>query len=318
MNRNATIDILKLIMALMIIGQHAGFLGDVSKLGQYLTVNGVFRASVPIFLIINGFYFFSILHNGNQKNWFRRIFILYAIWMAIYSYYWLQLPSLSFANLSRLFQTIIIGYFHLWYIVGMLGAAIILTLMNGFSSRILWLSVAITFFTGIFIQYSGNYHLFQGLVLDKLFNQYWAHRNPLFFSYPFFCIGYLINKHNLHDRISLKTSTALSAIGLISLLGESYINYYQEGRDGGFDNLISLIIASPFILITCLKIKIQMDNRIFSLYSSSIYFSHVLILEFFSKFIPLNDTKLTFVVFLASAIFSFFIIKINNKFKFIL
>ena len=305
-------------MAFMIIGQHAGFLGDTSKLGQFLTVNGVFRASVPIFLIINGFYFFSTLHNENQKSWFRRIFVLYATWMTVYSYYWLQLPSLSFSNISKLAQTIIIGYFHLWYIVGMLGAAIIITLTAGFSSRTALIFVAITFLIGVFIQYAGNYHAYRGLVLDRLFNQYWAHRNPIFFSYPFFCIGYLIRKHNLHDRISLKTSITLSIIGLILLVGESYINYYQEGRDGGFDNLISLIVICPFAFITCSKIKIPIWSKNLSLYSSSIYFIHVLILEFLSKFIPLNDTRLTFSVFITSAILSFFVIKINYRFKFIL
>jgi hypothetical protein len=48
-------------MAFMIVGLHAGFLGEYTKLGHYLTVNGVFRVAVPVFLIINGFYFYPVL-----------------------------------------------------------------------------------------------------------------------------------------------------------------------------------------------------------------------------------------------------------------
>lgn len=58
MSRKISLDILKLLMSFMVVGLHAGFLGDVDLLGEYLTVNGIFRLAVPTFLVINGFYFF--------------------------------------------------------------------------------------------------------------------------------------------------------------------------------------------------------------------------------------------------------------------
>lgn len=51
MNRNFSLDILKLFMAFMVVGLHAGFLGDFTSLGEYLSVNGIFRIAVPIFLV---------------------------------------------------------------------------------------------------------------------------------------------------------------------------------------------------------------------------------------------------------------------------
>ena len=45
LNRNIALDILKLSLAFMVVGLHAGFLTDITSLGQYLTVNGVFKNS---------------------------------------------------------------------------------------------------------------------------------------------------------------------------------------------------------------------------------------------------------------------------------
>ena len=53
MQRNSTLDILKFIMAIMVVGLHARFLFETSSLGYHLTVQGIFRLAVPIFLLIN-------------------------------------------------------------------------------------------------------------------------------------------------------------------------------------------------------------------------------------------------------------------------
>ena len=57
MERNVSLDILKLSMAFMVVAAHARFLSEISPLGEYLTVNGLFRIILPVFLIINGFFF---------------------------------------------------------------------------------------------------------------------------------------------------------------------------------------------------------------------------------------------------------------------
>lgn len=50
LTRNISLDVLKLTMAFMVLGLHAGFLSDYSKSGEFLFVNGIFRIAVPIFL----------------------------------------------------------------------------------------------------------------------------------------------------------------------------------------------------------------------------------------------------------------------------
>tara|TARA_R110001583_G_scaffold192787_1_gene359773 strand:+ start:821 stop:1771 length:951 start_codon:yes stop_codon:yes gene_type:complete len=316
MGRNIALDILKLSMAFMVVGLHAGFLGDITPLGSYLTVNGIFRIAVPIFFLINGFYFYPIILKNSQVNWLKRVFILHVFWTVFYSYFWLNNPDFPF--IIVLLKNISIGYYHLWYLPAMLGAAIILVLVKTFSSNILFISILSTFICGVFMQYIGTYHLLEGNVLDKVLTYEFIYRNFLFFAYPFFCLGYLINKHSLHERISFKLISILSAIGLLTLTAESYINYYQYQRDGGIDIFLSLIFVCPLIFILFLKLQIPHKSKKIALYSSSIYFIHLFILNLYREYTDFNGSLLTLIAILTSVFFSFFIIKINVKFKFIL
>ncbi len=317
-SRNLTLDMLKLLMAFMVVGMHAGFLENVSQLWNYLTVNGVFRIAVPVFLLINGFYFHTIISKGEQNKWIKRVVALYISWMLFYSYYWFNFTENSLIETLKLIHTVFIGYHHLWYVSGMLWAGIMLLLTRYLSTKNLIFISFFTFLMGVFIQYSGNYHLYSETYLDKLFNHTWSHRNFIFFSYPFLCIGFLINKHSILEKVSTKTISLICLIGLMLLFFESILNYYQPKNDGGFDNYISLIIACPSIFILFMKVKLTGKSKNIALYASAIYFIHFIILDFLRDIATFNGTTLTFIVFTISSMASFFIIKLNKKIKFIL
>ncbi|WP_158768372.1 acyltransferase [Paraglaciecola sp. L1A13] len=318
MNRNIALDVLKLIMAFMVVGIHANFMMDLSPLGNYLTVHGMFRIAVPVFFVINGYFFYYVLIKEQQLKWLRRVFILYITWMVFYSYFWFSIPDMSFISYAKLLKVVFFGYYHLWYIAGMIGAAVILLILRKLPSSILIISIILTFLSGVIIQYLGNYHIFEGTFLDKLFNTNQMHRNMIFLAYPFFCTGYLINKHSLPSKISLEHSFILSILAIGALLGESYFNFLQENRDGYFDNYFSLILICPIIFILFIKANIPGTNRNIALYSSSIYFIHVLILIILQKITALSPTYVMLFTILLSAFVSYFIIKINKRLKFIL
>jgi len=302
----------------MVVGLHTEFLGEISALGSYLSVNGIFRIAVPVFLVINGFYFFSSLTKGSQIDWIKRVLTLYVVWMLFYSYFWLSVPEISLMSIFQLIKSIVLGYHHLWYVSGMLGAAILVLLFKRRSSTFLVLTIITSYMVGVTIQYLGNYHYFEGSLLDKLFNMYWFHRNAFLFSYPFFCIGYLLNKHKVHEKVTLAGALLVSAIGITLLLFESYLNYYQEGREGGFDNYLSLLFVCPFIFVLFTKLEVRGNSKDIALYSSAIYFIHSFFLSVLVKFTELESTTLTISCILASCLASYFIIKINKKVGYIL
>lgn len=84
-NRNIALDLLKLLMAAMVVAIHAEVFKDINQALSYFTVYGVFRIAVPVFLLINGFYFFQTLRDNRVTIWFKRLIALYLFWMLIYA-----------------------------------------------------------------------------------------------------------------------------------------------------------------------------------------------------------------------------------------
>jgi hypothetical protein len=305
-------------MAFMVVALHAGFLRDVSKLGEFLTGNGLFRIAVPIFFIINGFYFYSILTKNTQLSWFKRVAILHLVWMTLYSYYWFSIPEMSVIGIVKKTFDFIIGFGHLWYIPGLIGAAVVVSILHKMNTIFILACIGITFIAGVFIQYLGNYHIFSNPYLDKYLNYEYAHRNFLFLAFPFFSIGFLINKHSIQKVVSIRMSCFWSISGMLLLLLESYINFNQPLRDGGFDTFLALIIVCPAIFILFINLKMSGNSKNIALYSSAIYFVHIYILFMFREFTELDGTPLAIVLIISSIIVSSVIIKLNQTIKFLL
>lgn len=314
MSRNVALDMLKLILAFMVVGLHSGFLLEISRMCEYLAVNGVFRIAVPIFLLINGFYFYTILIQQRTLTWFKRVVYLYLFWMLFYSFFWLNLSD----SLIHIIHILFTGYYHLWYLPGMIGAAI---LVMFFKEHALWfmiLAIIVTFSFGVIIQYIGNYHLVHTPLIDKLFNMNEMHRNFLFFAFPFFGMGFLINKYKIHERIPLKLLVGLSIIGIVLLICESYFNYISSLREGGFDNLLALFIICPVLFLLFMNIDIKGEGKELALYATSIYFVHILFYNIYLSFNFTKGTKLTLMVLISAIVASYFLLKINKRLKFIL
>ncbi|MGC4062746.1 MAG: acyltransferase family protein [Aquabacterium sp.] len=318
--RCLTIDVLKLAMAFMVVGLHAHFLNDLSPLGGYLTVEGLFRIAVPIFLLINGYYFYAATDKGEQYVLIKRLFILYVFWMLAYLYIWLPPPTLSAAWLKKMFLISFFGYFHLWYIAGLIGAMLVFLAVRRLPTAVLLLSAIAMFLAGVFIQYEGNYDLLGKEKLHHFFVQNWAHRNFLFFSYPFFCVGYLIRKYRIQERLSMAYAALLGLTGLAALLAESYFNYTRSNDSLKFDNYLTLMLACPALFLLCLKIDIRGHDKRIALYSSSVYFVHIFFLVALGALTHdrLGATPLTGIVIALSLITSYFVIRLNKRVKFIL
>ncbi|WP_168379763.1 acyltransferase family protein [Acinetobacter cumulans] len=119
--RNLSIDYLKVMLAFSVVLLHVHFLREeIPQLG-FVLVNGIFRLAVPLFLIITGYYFTQITSLEKFKSWFLRILILYVVWMIFYIPFWVR-PS----NIIETLLNIPIGYFILWYLVGVMFGGLLL------------------------------------------------------------------------------------------------------------------------------------------------------------------------------------------------
>ena len=261
------------------------------------------------------FIFIRSFLKEKAREWFKRVLFLYLFWMLFYSYFWFIPSRVSFFGVS---YQLIIGYWHLWYLPGLLGAAVLVMFLSNFEPKIMIYSILLTFFIGVLIQYSGNYHMFENKIIDRWSNFNWVHRNFLFFSMPFFFMGFLINKFCIHKKVSLNVSVILSIIGVIFLLGESYFNYLSPLCDGSFDNYASLLIVCPAVFILFMHMDYRGEGKQLALYATGIYFIHPLFLLMHNKFNYFDETLLSLLVIVLSLSSSYFLIKINNKIKFIL
>jgi len=318
MERNITLDLLKILMAFMVVGLHSGFLKDVSMLGYHLTVQGVFRLAVPAFFVISGFYFYGAVVKNNHKTWIKRILILYAVWMTFYSYIWLRPSDYSFWNIIEIIRTVFFGYYHLWYLPGLLGAALLMICTKNLPLKILVPLALTCFLTGVGLQYLGNYHYFEGHTLDTFLNKNWIHRNALFFGYPFFVIGFLAKKHALHVKLPLRGLMMLSIIALVCLLAESVFNFYLGGSHGGIDNFLTLIIAAPSIVLLCMKKDIKGVSKDIALYANGIYFIHPFILRVIHSHSELENTLLAIATIFVSVCTTRLLIYVNKRINILL
>ena len=306
--RNLSLDYFKVFLAFCVVLLHGGWLYDISELAGYLHVNGFFRIAVPLFFIINGYYFYNISSLNALKKWSSRVFLLYVIWTIIY------LPVMIYSlSLSQVFICLFTGYFVLWYLIAMLVAGLLLFFLKKYSDKFLILSSFILLFLGYLIQSIGTMSVFSGFIGEVLS---WGpfHRNFIFFGFPFMTIGYLIRKNNID--LSFKISILLSLLFLIILFLESYVNYKLSHK--AIDILLSLSFLCPIIFLIIKKIKVLGSSKNIANFSTGIFLIHAYVLFFLRYFFSMGNTLLCIFTVIISCFASLVLIQINKKFKFLL
>lgn len=306
MGRNLTIDVLKIVLAFFVVFLHMNFLKETLPTLSYVFVNGLFRIAVPVFLVITGFYFFHIDDFKKLKKWLFRTFILYAIWMCLYIFYW--------KDSDQIFLTIIFGYHHLWYLIGTFLSGILLYFLRKQSSGML-ISLAVIFFlTGYCVQVLGNLHYFDK-EKDAVFNIYLLYRNFLFVCFPFLTIGFLINKHQI-DLSKYKNSYLFVVLSILFVFAEAFFNYYWVSSENT-DILFSLLFACPLVFLYFKNIYIKTNSKVLANLSTAIYVVHPMIMK--STFYTEMQSSFKVLIFLVILIsVSFVLVYLNNKLKYLL
>lgn len=312
--RNLSIDYLKVFLALLVILLHLNFLGNqIPELG-YVLVNGLFRLAVPLFLIITGYYFLSVNNIEKFKNWFFRVFLLYAIWMIFYSPFWFKI-----SNLSGIFINAFMGYFVLWYLIGVIFAGTLLYALRNLKANVLLAFAICLYIIGYAIQQIGNLHLFSGFV-DKILNWHPISRNFVFDCFPFLTLGFLIKKLNIDLRF--KPSLKLVLFSILLVIIESRLNYLFISKEESLDHIIAMIFAAPMIFIYVKNLRIMGENKNLALFSTAIFLIHPFFMLLYSflaahGFLFIDISKELFVVFL-TLIAGLILVMMNKKLKYIL
>lgn len=268
--RNATLDLLKLGLSLLVITIHfppkdGGFFAS------YL-INELARSAVPAFFMISGFYLENMIKKGKFNDWVIKIVFIYCAWTLIY-YFYLRFVVGTIAGSSYLLNHIGDGWFHLWYfpalLAGMAFSYAIATKPKPYIAMIIAGLLGVLFI----LQMSA----IPGVKIP-------AYRNFLLVATPCVLIGVLINRYS--DRCLCKKK---ASAGLLLSIIVSFMSHFYLFRNGikleisptAIINAVALVIFSIAFLVPHNKITSNFDRL-----STGIYLMHPIFMYQINKSAP--------------------------------
>jgi hypothetical protein len=270
--RSRAVDVLKLVLALMVVGIHSNPFAPLGRGAILLTGDGLFRLAVPIFLLFNGYFLQAALLRGRGWGYVQHAAKLYGLWMLLYlPLYW---PLLTARGVWPNLRTLVFGYWHLWYLAGMVMAAALIVGIAGWSNRRLCWLMAASFLGGIVVTYGMAFGLItpnKAVFTDPLL----ANRNPLVVCLPYMLAGVLIARENLAPRLTLRGLQIAAALGVVLILAESLLLARYAVKGVAHDSLLALGLAAPALTLLALKSPAMVQGRALGDYASGIYFLHV-------------------------------------------
>lgn len=276
MYRIYSLDYLKLVLAVLVAFGHTSWLQSHPTPLAAMLGNGLMRTIVPLFCIVSGYFFHAAVARGDGVKWLRRVLALYLIWMAVYLPFWLG----QVHDLISLIKTLVFGYFHLWFMAGILLAGLVIMVL-GRLTHVLALrsevpllagAAAICAVIGVVLQYL---HLFgDGGIGVRKFS------NGLFMCFPYVTIGYLFAR-----RVARGGMAALpprrqvlwaAAIGSVLIMAEARNVQITWGSNAMLDVPLSAYLAAPALFLATLGTEMPAPGIRLDPISAAIYFMHVL------------------------------------------
>lgn len=310
--RHLSIDILKVTAAFFVVFIHLDILRELNTTVSHLLVNGIFRLSVPLFLIITGYFFTRIETGKDFIKWISRMLILYVVWSIIYLPFWLGKAGVV-TTLINIFN----GYYALWYITGVILAGCLLYLLMGKPASTLIILSMILYISGTLLQYAANLNVFSGII-SKVLAFTPSHRNFLFDCLPFMIIGLLIRRAGISNVKNYGLPIVASAFAL--LIAESYLNLKLFGADKQLDMMFSLLLISPLLFTYIMKIDILGKYKHLSSFATAVYLVHPAIIFIGQDYVyddKFSAIRYIFVIGVLVPV-SYVLVKLNSKVKYLL
>lgn len=312
--KKLNLDISRLIASLMVVAIHTYPLSSINGTLDYCFTRIICRISVPIFLMITGYY---VLNKDIDylKKYTIKIIKIYLISILIYIPINIYNGYINDFNIIKLIKDIFINgtFYTLWYFPALvLGLWITYYLIKKLNTKLVKIVLIILFIIGILGD--GYYGLIKDIdilkqIYDVIFMVFDYTRNGLFYVPIFLYIGYQFNI----NKNDFKYNKYYIILFLILMVIEGIILYmFNIPKHNSM--YIFLLPLSYFIFNTLINNK--SSNKMARSLSTWIYILHplfIVIIHFISKIIHINiysNSILNYilVVFLTST----FIIIVNK------
>lgn len=320
--RSGMIDVLRLVFAILVVIIHTSALQSIGEGAWVATSLGISRIAVPFFFVVSGYYYFRNCKNTNEpKKTLKKLIKLYLKWVLIE--FVILLPGFIFMLKEDPFHIIRIIFVmgvtgSLWYIASLIYA---IAISSYFFKRdkllpLIIIGGALYLFGVTGDAYGG---LFTNTFLENGINAY-----KYIFAMPqtginasllFVTIGALIYKYDLKNKV--KNVGVLSVLGIVALLVEAFVLYYNK-ISIDYNMYLSLIVVAPIIFIWALNSKVKFKESTMKLcreLSLGIYCSHQIIMLLIFTLLPFLAVN-TVLRFVLTLVISTLITLLLRKFKY--
>lgn len=320
--RNYTIDILRLLMALLIVALHCNVLAEYSAIASYIPSQILSRLGVPFFATVAGYYFFLNEKTEKYSLTLRKYVETYTIWSILYFIYELVLENKIGGGIVWHMVKIYLftGFYHLWYMLAIIYTILLLWCLkkvNNITKYVYRLSFV---FLLIGIAMFGYGKLFfKNSIVQRtigLINQNDNMQSQwLFLVVPFFMLGYGIKKWEksaLLSQLYERCEIWVVIIGAVYIIEVIVLQFFDW-----MNNTTLCLTTYPLILMLMLysikhpHIGSKKVANYCSKIAAFIYFSHICFILIFQK-IGFSETPTYLLTILISGALGLCIVKKNT------
>lgn len=313
--RNNNIDVLKVVLSLFVVAAHVFPTTAVEGHKSYVfyIIQGLARLTLPLFLLITGYFISAKIHDLNFiKKTAKKLFLLFIVWQLLYLKLEYDFFKLNAISPLRFISDLFYGIAHLWYLI----ATCLALFLIYFTRR---LSDSKKLFLGIFLlviayvlQVFFELKLVSNPILIKVYYYFMGtSRNFLFYAFPYLLLGVT---HNLWMKYAKKYQFLLLPL-LLLLVVESL--FYRTLEHSIFNIFILPLPLSLLLFSWVSNLKQQFKYSIPITLSLGIYLIHFfIILEVFKKYQSMTyySYYLKFlIVILVTLVIWYILDKINKK-----
>jgi serine/alanine racemase len=303
------LDLFKLVMAFFIVAIHSGLFTDLDGELAFVTIQVFARMGVPFFFIASGFFFSKGLAKRRSEapaylgRYEKKLLGLFAFWSLVMLAFWvrngLRAHGFGWEFALRLAQTIAFDPGVFWYLLALVVSSLFAYPFIRRGKGALLFAIACLFY--VFGCFGDSYY---GLVKDApvlgdLYRAYFSifvhARHGLPFGLFFFSLGHLFARDE--GKLALRKLPLLAVFALSLALRYLELRFLRE-RGWALDNSISLFAALPAVLLFLLAYNLEPRigdeaSRGLRTLSSTIFFSHQLMLELVILFVELSRIQVT-------------------------
>lgn len=314
MKSNAPIDVLRFLIAFMVVAIHCG-LSDLN-----VNVYNIFQSAVPLFFVISG-YFIENKRAINNRGGYIDDYILkscrlYFYWTVIYlpltiygciknDYTWWR--DVIFSLHGFLIKGENYYSWPLWYLLAVIYAAYMYRymLIHKWSNRKMIIFTILLTSIGFALEYCSNIKLIKILLLII-----GGTRNGIFQGFSYLMIGVFISRYNIPTYIrNNKMIVYIVWLMLLPICG-----YFPVTKSLFIDHIMSGLLIT---LLLALNFRIQVDTKPLRLVGVWMYFIHMYVVFFIRQFNGIRNFIECFLYALpisfCLAVFLYFLSQKNRK-----